>query len=171
MTKSLFEISQDLHRLEEALDAAEDDESMMQLIVEWFESAVEQRDQKLDNYAELISSIENRIAVRQAEAKRILELAESDRKKVYELKERLRCVFASHGWGKVETPRYRLSLVQNGGKAPLIVDIPTEELPTEFVEIRQTLAARNDLIREHLESGKELNFARIGERGSHIRIK
>jgi len=60
-------------------------------------------------------------------------------------------------------------LVQNGGKLPLLVDVSVDGLPEEY--IRLTKAPALDAIRADLEAGKELPFARFGERGNSIRIK
>jgi hypothetical protein len=47
--------------------------------------------------------------------------------------------------------------------------INAEDLPQEFQKV--TISANNDAIREALESGEQLGWARIGERGEHINIK
>jgi Siphovirus Gp157 len=170
MSRTLFDISQDLHGLADRLDNLEgDDEAQVEAIIQWFEQLGEERDQKLDNYAALIADMEARAQVRRDEAKRLVDRARMDENKASLLKERLRVFFESHGLKTVETSRYRLTLAQNGGKLPLLVDVPVESLPDEYIRFTKTPAL--DAIRADLEIGKELPFARFGERGSNIRIK
>ena len=52
---------------------------------------------------------------------------------------------------------------------PVVVDVSVDGLPEEY--IRLTKAPALDAIRADLEAGKELPFARFGERGNSIRIK
>jgi hypothetical protein len=146
-----------------------ENEAQTEAVIQWFEQLGEERDQKLDNYAALIADMEARAQVRRDEAKRLVDRARIDENKVALLKERLRIFFESHGLKTVETTRYRLTLAQNGGKLPLLVDVSVDDLPEEY--IRLTKATALDAIRADLEAGKELPFARFGERGSSIRIK
>lgn len=79
-------------------------------------------------------------------------------------------VFDAHTLRTVETDRYRITLARNGGKAPLLVDeVPIENLPAAFV--RTTVEVNKEAIREALENGEVLEFARLGERAQSIRIK
>ena len=78
--------------------------------------------------------------------------------------------FACHDLKTVETARYKLTLANNGGKAPLIVDDEfVLDLPDEYLE----WSAEPDRakIRAALEAGEVLTFARLGERGQSMRIK
>lgn len=135
------------------------------------DEATEQRDQKLDNYASYITELEARAAVRLAESKRLADRARADQNRAKWLKERLQWFFAAHGLKTIETARYRLTLATNGGKAPLIVDesVCILDIPDEYLE----WSAEPDRvkIREALEAGESLPFARLGERGQSIRIK
>jgi Siphovirus Gp157 len=170
MTRTLFDISQDLHGLADQLDNLEgDDEAQTEAVIQWFEELGQERDQKLDNYAALIAEIEARAQVRRDEAKRLVDRARIDENKAALLKERLRVFFESHSLKTVETSRYRLTLAQNGGKLPLLVDVSVDGLPEEYIRLSKAPAL--DAIRADLEAGKELPFARFGERGSSIRIK
>lgn len=170
MPRTLFDISQDLHGLAEQLDNLEgNDEGQTEAVIHWFEELGEERDQKLDNYAALIADIDTRAQVRRDEAKRLVDRARIDENKAALLKERLRLFFESHGLKTLETSRYRLTLAQNGGKLPLLVDVSVEGLPEEYIRLSKAPALGT--IRADLEAGKELPFARFGERGSSIRIK
>jgi hypothetical protein len=167
MSRTLFDISQDLY---DQLDNLEgDDEAQTEAVIQWFEQLGEERDQKLDNYAALIADIEARAQVRRDEAKRLVDRARIDENKAALLKERLRLFFGSHGLKTLETSRYRLTLAQNGGKLPLLVDVSVDGLPEEYIRLTKAPALSARIA--SLEDGKELPFARFGERGSSIRIK
>ncbi len=168
--RTLFDISTDLEKLSELLDDCDDTEQQ-EVISNWLESIGNERDKKVDGYAALIAEIEARADIRLQEAKRLTELANSDKAKVKLLKERLKWFFALHNLKKLETARYKLSLAANGGRAPLVIRdyILATELPEHFQRV--TVEPNTAAIREALEAGEELDFARLGERGTSIRIK
>lgn len=67
---------------------------------------------------------------------------------------------------KVDAGAFTISLVKNGGKLPLIID---GEVPDSCK--RLILEDDKELIRRRLETGEELAFAHLGERGQHISIR
>jgi hypothetical protein len=83
-------------------------------------------------------------------------------------KERLKIFFELTGRTKEETARFKFSLVQNGGKLPLIVDdVSPYDIPDDYTKKELD----REIIREVLETGFSLDFARLGERGTSIRIR
>ncbi len=170
-TRTLFAISGDLEKLSELLEECGDDAQQQQLIDSWFEQLGSERDCKLDNYCALIGEMLARAQARQAEAKRLVDLASTDENRVKLLKDRLKWFFETHNVKTIETARYRLSLVRNGGKAPVILKegVSPSNLPERFqrVSIDPDTAA----IRQALERGEELDFAVLGERNTSLRIK
>jgi len=87
------------------------------------------------------------------------------------LKDRLKWFFETHGLKTIETPRYKLQLAKNGGKAPLILDesVPVAKLPERFQKV--SIDPNTMAIREALERGESLEFAMLGERATSMRIK
>lgn len=167
--RTLFKISDDIQHLNSMLDDLDDTEQQ-QLIAEWLEHLEAERASKLDNYAALIAELEEKAEIRQKEAKRLMALAQSDQNRANMLKERLKYYFETSQLKKIETDRYKLSLVKHGGKAPLILDEskPVQELPERFQRV--SVEPDTKAIRQALESGEELDFARLGDRGASIRI-
>lgn len=167
--RTLFNISDDIQHLNSLLDNL-DDSSQQQLITEWLEHLEQERESKLDNYATLIAELEAKAEIRKQEAKRLMDLAAGDEKRAKMLKERLKYFFETNQLKKVETDRYKLSLVKHGGKPPLILDesIPVEEIPEKFQRVN--VEPDTKAIRQALEAGEELDFARLGSRGASIRI-
>jgi hypothetical protein len=168
---TLIQISRDLIELEEQLEELFDNpEAQDRLIDRWFwlENIESQRDQKLDNYAALIQELQARADARKAEANRLSKRSQIDENKVKALKANLQRFFQAHELKTIETDRYRLTLAKNGGKAPLILDdcigfhIPDQFLTREIDRVA---------VREALEKGEVLEFARLGDRSYSIRIK
>ena len=169
--RTLFDISTDLEKLNELLDDCGDDTQQQELLSQWFEQLGEERDRKLDNYAALMAEMSSRAAARKGEARRLQELAQSDENRVKLLKERLKWFFTTHQLKQLETARYKLSLSNNGGKRPLVLDdsIPVTQLPQQFQ--RLNVEPDTQAIREALEAGHHLPFAQLGERGQSLRIQ
>lgn len=169
--RTLFDISGDLEKLNELLDHCSDDTQQQDLINSWLEQLGSERDRKLDSYAALIAEMTSRAAARKGEARRLLELAQFDENRVKLLKERLKWFFTTHQLKQLETARYKLSLSNNGGKRPLILDdsVPVTQLPQQFQ--RHSIEPDPQAIREALEAGDHLPFAQLGERGQSLRIQ
>jgi len=170
MKRTLFDISDDLEKLNELLDAAGDDAQQQEVLIQWLEQLGEERDHKLDGYAALIAEIQVRAEARKAEARRLAQLAASDENRAKLLKNRLKWFFEQHQLKTLETARYRLSVAKNSTR-PLIVnpDVAIASLPEEYQKVSVELNAA--AIREALNQGTKLDFAYFGEVGTHLRIK
>jgi len=172
MTSTLFELSDDIRNLESALAECEDEEGRRILISSYL-ATEQQIAVKLDGYASLISELQARSDARNTEARRLQDLAKSDSVQVDSLKERLLWFYREHDLKKVETARYRISMVANGGLVPLLKPADAMELPEQYrIEETYTLVkADNDALRAALAAGKEIRGVALGERGSRIQIK
>ncbi len=169
--RTLFDISQDLLAFYDRLEALGGDVSspeVEQEIDAWFERLGRERDQKLDNYAALISELEARAEARKQEARRLTERARRNAEHAAYLKQRLLLFFQEHHLKTVETRRYRLTMQRSGGKAPVLLKAEAEALPEAYQ--RWKVSADLDAIREALEGGALLDFAELGERGYFVRI-
>lgn len=103
--RSLFNISDDLEKLNDLLDDCGDDSQQQELLRAWFEQLGEERDTKLDNYSALIVEMVSRAAARKAEAQRLLELAATDENRARLLRDCLKWFFEAHDLKTIETPR------------------------------------------------------------------
>ena len=169
---TLLKISQDILDLEDHLFALEGDTEAQTEITDAWLSALDARDDKLDNYAALIREIELRAAARKEEAERLAKLVKQDMNHAEHLKNRLKFFFQTHQHKTIDTERFRISLVQNGGKTPVVLHTADPEaLPEgfrlELVQYKPNMEA----IREALDRGEDLEFAEYGERGSNLRIR
>lgn len=170
---TLFDLTTDVLQLEELLDSIGGDITDAEVeaqIDQWLAEVSENLNDKLDGYVMLVAEYDARSEARKKEAERLLHRSKVDANNRDRLKDRLKYFFERTGKRKVETPRFRISLANNGGKIPLIVipDLDPTEAPKEFQKIVTTLD--NDAVRAALEGGQQLEFASLGERGRHIRI-
>ena len=102
------------------------------------------------------------------EAKRL-----TDKRKVLENNvERLKKVMFDSmkvtGTEKVKGQLFSVAIQRNGGKLPIIVDVPTEQLPDECVKVQESPDL--EAIAKLIDAGN-CDFAHYGERGESLRIK
>jgi hypothetical protein len=122
---------------------------------------------KVDNYAALITSLKARATVRAEEADRLDRKARTDRNSADFLATRLKLVMEHRNLKKVECRRYTVSIAKAGGKPPLLID--DGEVPETFKFTPQPVIDK-ERIRQTLDKGESLPFARYGERGTYLRI-
>jgi hypothetical protein len=173
MNKTLFNLSDEILALDAQLDDDQlTDEQRAELVDLWLETQ-EDAKAKLDNYAALIRELDARAEAREAEAKRLIALSLTDEHKAANLRARLKFYFERHELKQFETPRYKLTLQGNGGALPLVVPPEWEEDPANAPEAfqRQIIQLDKNAIREAIRNDEETHGARLGERGSSIRIR
>ena len=69
---------------------------------------------------------------------------------------------------ELDTGDYKLKVVANGGKQPLVIDNP-DKIPDSLTKV--TIEPDKDRIREYLAEHEKCDFAHLAERGKHIAIK
>jgi hypothetical protein len=176
MTRSLFDISDDLLALEEILSQVGGeitDDDAGQALERFFNELGAERDQKLDNYGALIRELESRAAGRAEEVTRLEALIASDNNNVKRLKRRLKAFFEIHQIKKLDTRRFRFSVQANGGALPLIMPEEWERDPASAPEAfhRARIELDKEAIREAIKNDEETHGAQLGERGNHLRIR
>lgn len=184
MKRSLFELTSDALFLDELLEQIGGeitDAEVEAQIDEWLSEIGDALNEKLDAYVTLIAEFQARAEARKRESERLRARAQVDANNAERLKARLRLYFERTGKRKVETARFTVSLVNSGGKLPLIINpafvAQPELLPEQLRKV--TFAPDGDAIRRALESGELASFetdgvnriAFFGERSTSIRIK
>lgn len=170
--RSLWAIEADLAALEElADDEAGELAGCEPILDEWFLQLGTEAAKKIDGYAAFIAELNARADARKEEAARLTHRAEVDAKLAAWLKSRLLDFFRLRDWKKLETSRYKISRCANGGKTPLRLFVEPEKLPPEFRREKVVYSADSDKIRQAIEEGEILEFAKLEERGEHLRIK
>ena len=167
----LFEITDDMQALDDLLAEVGGDVSdpkVAATVEAWFAELDHSLSAKVDNYAALISAMRARADVRRQEAERLARRAQIDEASADWLAARLLQAFEARGTRKIETARYAVSVVGNGGKQPLLLDV---EVPVEWNRTVTKVEPDREKIRLALEAGQALPFARLGERGKRLAIK
>lgn len=138
-------------------------------ITAWLHETDEALRSKLDRYAALIRELESSATSRKVESDRLASLATTDLNTVKRLKDRLQEFFEAEGMDRYETLRFKFTLAGNGGKAPVHVLVPPEALP-EWAR-RVTVSPDVEAIRNRIDAGEAVDFAQLGERGKHLRVR
>lgn len=163
---SLYELTENYTQLQEMLLSEEYDE---QAVLDTLEITDFEIEEKAENYAKIMRNIDSDVVAIKAEIERLSERAKryEARKKI--LSDNLFAAMKITGKTKFKTSMFSFSVVKNGGKRPLVIDIPVEEIPEEYLVIQKP-KPDNDKIREAIEGGK-ITFARLEERDERLSIR
>lgn len=71
---------------------------------------------------------------------------------------------------KLQAGKFKVSIVNNGGKLPIEYNVPPEELPEGFKITVFSQKADDLKIREFLDAGGESDLFHYGQRGQNVRI-
>lgn len=123
---------------------------------------------KIANYIGLIKNFESDADAIKAEAERLTQNQRAVENKAKRLKQRLLDFFLDADWRVVSTPRGTVTVSNNGGAIPLVINLD-DEIPDEFAVVKREVDTKK--VREFLSSGGALEWAALGERGKHLRIK
>lgn len=173
---SMFELTQQQEKLDEQihellLESGGEVTEAVEQLMQQSEAVGDSVAEKAENIHALILKLEAQEAFRKKQAARYAALAKSDKSAQDGLKSYMFHCMKSAGMRKIETPHGGFSIAKNGGRAPLVFThgVVADELPEEFQKVR--IDINTDAIREALENGEELEFARLGERGESLRIR
>lgn len=134
----------------------------------WYERLSEDIDAKADAYGNLIRSLELEQKALDDEADRLTRRATAKHNAARRLKERFKLFLEQQGRRTLETARHRFTICANGGKEPVKVECDPADLAAEFQ--RHKVEADVDALREALKAGAVVFGARLGERGSHLKL-
>ena len=167
----LFQITDDLAALDDLLAECGGDitnPDVAATVDAWLAELDQNLSGKVDNYAALITEIRNRAETRKAEAERLANRARIDENAADWLATVLKAALEARGVKKLETDRYTVSIVGNGGKQPLVL---TGDVPPEWCKFVEKIEVNRDKIRASLEAGETLPFATLGDRGRRLSIR
>ena len=164
---TLYELKGDYLML---LEMAEDPDTDVEVLADTLESLDYEIEEKADAYVAVIGELNADVEKIDAEIKRLTARKKLISGNVDRIKQNLQDTMTAIGKKKIKTPLHAISVVKNGGKTPVVVDsVDIEELPEAFVKIEKSID--KTMIREYLESGEELPYARFGEQGYHLTIR
>lgn len=163
---SLFNLTAELQHIQSVMMNSEGDE-LPQELVEWLDSTKDGYDKKVEGYCAVIGEMEAMVEARKAEASRIRALADTTQNHIDRMKIALKESLLKLETPKLETTRYKVWVQNAGGKLPL--QIEEEDVPHDIKRIQ--LVTDKEKIREMLESGAQLPYAKLLPRGTVLRIK
>jgi hypothetical protein len=171
---TLFEIEEELLQIDELLDELNGDISdpaIEKFVMEWLAKVKGQEAAKLDGYVNLIRKWEMLEAAAKEEAERYTKLAKSYESRVDAFKDRMKRHFELTKVNRIITASGRtLAIQNNGGKVPVELQVvDPAALEKRFQRVQVTVNA--EAVRAALEAGEQLGFAKLGERGTHLRIR
>lgn len=160
---SLYSLSSDYENLMYLLLDPEADEETVIDTLDSIESLI---DHKAENYGHIISALSARADFMKSEEQRLAKTRSTLENRVGTLKATLFDAMKAVGKSKIQTDHYTVAIQKNGGKRALDI---YAEVPDEYT--KSTVSPDNDLIREALEAGEELEFACLKAQGESLRIR
>ena len=159
---NLYELTAVYQRLQDQIESGEDYEGILAVIGDEIEA-------KADGYARVIRNMEAEAKALKDEEKRLAEKRKLREAAIERLKQNLFESMKATGKEKFKTDLFTFSIQKNGGALPVIVDVDTEYLPDDLVQITE----KPDLkaIATYIEQTGDLTYAHFGERGESLRIK
>lgn len=170
---SLYEISHELKILDNLLEEAGGDVTgeKGQILEKWFNDYKLAEQKKVDSFGEYYTNLVSKIQVLKEEEERLAERRRKIQNHAKYLKEKVKEAMDLRSIVKIEGLKFTFSLAKNGGKPPVQLRVPPEELPERFVRV--VLEPDLEKIREALEAGDEeaKKLADFGETGYSVRIR
>lgn len=138
---------------------------------EALEQINDQLEAKADGYARVIKNMEAQAEMFKAEEKRLAENRKRIEEGVERLKKNLFTAMKETGKLRFNTDLFSFKITKNGGKAPIVLDVPEEDLPDDLVKVTVTRKADKDAIAKYIEETGDETYAHVGERGERLSIK
>ena len=166
---NIYELTAEYLHLQEVfenLDSTDEDYKALAELLEITENNIEE---KAENYAKVIKNFEAGVTGLKAEEKRLAEKRKRLETSIETLKLNLYNAMIATGKRKFEKGVFKFAIQKNGGALPVVVDVPTDELPDEFVIVSE----KPDLkaIAAYIEETGDITQFHFGERGESLRIK
>ena len=152
----------------ELLALLEDPETDPQVIADTMEGIQGEIDIKCDSYVVVIKNLESQVEMIDAELIRLEKNKSALTNNIKRMKSAVLDTIQMTGSRKMVTDHFKLSVVKNGGKQPMEVD-EIEKIPQDYLTMKPV--ANMEKIRQELEGGSQLDFARLKERGEHLGIR
>lgn len=164
---SLFELSTEYQALLDLGDSPDPEDQ--QAFLDTLEGLDFEVGLKADSYAAVIAQLEGRMTTIKAEIDRLSGFLVAADNSIDRMKSALYEAMRTMDKTEIRTDLHTFKIVRNGGKIPMT--IREDDVPKEYQRTEVKSVPDKTKIREALEAGKDLPFAELGERGSHLVIK
>jgi chaperonin cofactor prefoldin len=162
---TLYELKDEYRQL---LEMLEDPDIDPQVIADTMEAVSGELDVKCDSYVVIIKKLEAQVEMIDTELIRLEKNKSALTNNIKRMKSAVLDTIQMTGSRKMVTDHFKLSIVKNGGKQPMEVD-EIEKIPQDYLTMKPV--ANMEKIRQELEGGSQLDFARLKERGEHLGIR
>lgn len=164
MSLSMYQMTEEWQNVFEMLSDPDIPEEAVMDTIEMIEADM---DIKADSYAKIIKTMDGSISTIDAEIKRLQDRKASMNNRKNWLKSGLEQMMRMTGRMKFKTALFSFNIQKNGGVVPVVFN-PEARVPAEWLKPGDPDTGK---IRKFLESGGELPFATLGERGESLRIR
>lgn len=162
----LYELTDQYKELEELLCDEESDEQIILDTMEGLDSEIEE---KADNYAKMIRTMELEAEIVRMEEDRLRKRRQNLENRSKWLRDALQANLEFIGKTKFKTKLFSFSVVNNGGQQPLTVTENLGEIPNKYLVFQDPVVDKN-AVRKLLED-KEVEWAHLEPRGKHLNIR
>ena len=162
-TYKLRELISDFKMLEDMLSDPEIDE---ECLLDSWESLQATFEVKVDNTAKVLDNFDDKLAAVKREKDRLDAYEKHITNRKRWLEGQLKYAMETTGNTKLDLGTRKVSVVKNGGQEPLIID---GDVPNEYYTRKIIDEVNKNKIRDDLKNGVVLDFAHLGERGTHLK--
>jgi hypothetical protein len=166
----IYEATEAARELEHLIAASEEsggDITELEGHIDALAATAENLPAAIDDVLTLVREIESRGEARKAEADRLRQRAKRDEAVANWMKTQVLRIMQAQGIKKLEGPRWRATVAMPGGRPAMEV---FDDVPEEFIREVVTREVDKDAIRERLEGGAVLPFARLVEKFPYLRV-
>lgn len=163
---NIYDLTAEMLQLQQMLEDPDVDSDDIEAAMAELDAEIEK---KADGYAKVIRNMEGDLAAIKAEQQRLTEKKNLLESGIKRLKDNLQQSMIATCKRKFKTDLFSFNIQKNGGADPVVVDVPTDELPDDLVIVSE----KPDLkaIAAYIKETGDITFAHFGERGESLRIK
>lgn len=164
---NLYDLTGDIQKLQNILEMGEVVDA--ELLADVLADTTADYEEKIENYAKVVKNLSADVDALKAEEKRLTTRRKALENNIDALKARMFDSMKATGKTKIKGSVFTVSIQANGGKIPVIVDVPTEKLPDDLVKIEEKPDL--DAIAAYIEAHPGTPLGHFGERGESLRIR
>lgn len=175
MSKNLFDLTTEMLQIQDILDNFDGEitDEAKEAEIDRFLAAANESDEqfkkKIDNYIFLMDELNGRASAKKDKGSQLIEAARRDTANAERLKDRLGQAMILMNKEKIESQYHTLKFVGVGGKKPLELNYDSlDDIPEIYKRV--SFDIDKDKIREELDAGAELEFAKYGEKQKRLKI-
>jgi hypothetical protein len=161
---TLYDLTQDYRNLLDLAGSADPEE--IEVFNNTLEAVMGEIEVKADGYAAVMTEIKGRANTVCAEINRLKAIEDRLNFTLKRMEDRLKTAMEEIGTKDIKTDLHRFRIVGNGGKQKMVID---EKSVPDGYKVKVSVPDK-EKIRKVLESGEDLSFAYLEDRGTHLKI-